>query len=104
MNVKEVIEAINCDKNKAPLVSVIDIERRRKLDSTRDKVSIVAYTTRRLTFNGGDGHHGIDGIDMKHINDVIYVSLEQDGGLECVDEIVVRSMPRLAQGMTDGVI
>lgn len=104
MNIKEIIEKLNSDVSKPRLVGAIEIERRRKLDSNRDTVSVVVYTPRQMTLNGGDGHNGIDGVDMQRINDAIYVSLEFDGGLECVDDIVVRPMPRASRGLQEGII
>lgn len=98
MNIKEIMDTINFDKEKPAIVVAITMERSRVLDTNRDRVSIVLYTHRKLTLDGGDAHTGIDGIDVNHIHDVIYKALAETESLAVVHDIVVRPMPRIEFG------
>lgn len=72
------------------LVSGILIEREQDLDSSRSENRIIILTDRVLTRNGGNGHSGVDGIDMENIRRAVRLALAEERKSGFIMSFVVR--------------
>ena len=76
---KLILEALPSPGKQKLLISGCGIEWGRELGAARGYGTLVLYTDRDLTIEGGDGWSGFDGIDLTWVHDAAYAVLEREG-------------------------
>lgn len=87
---KLILDALPLHGEPKPLISGCGFEWHHELGATRGCGTLVLYTDRNLTTEGGDGWGGFDGTDLTWVHDAAYAVLEREGALGLFRHTVVR--------------
>ena len=103
MELERITRRLPNDPRKPALVSGVAIEREQNLDSSRSDGRIVILTDRILTRNGGNGHTGLDGVDMNNIRQAVRAALGEDRSSGFIKSFVVRERRHYPAGRNDKI-
>lgn len=72
------------------IIGNVQLERSFSLHDGSEHATLVIYTDRLLTADGGDGHNGIDGAAVLSLGKAINQLLYKEGGAGMIENVVIR--------------